>query len=284
VASHFLGRIVVQITRIPKNNGTFRTIYAPSDEEKKAYNKLMPELLEKAYEVCDMSIVHGFMPGRSPVTNALAHRNRAYTLCMDLKDFFDTVTWRNLQGLLDEDLIEEVLYDGAARQGLPTSPIVSNICASTMDSKLRDLIPPDVIYTRYADDLSFSFDDKNHMKVLTDIIPVVVTNNRFKINAKKTRLQWEGAGRRIITGVAVERDKIYPTRKVKRKYRAACHQGHKGSMHGLREWMRQKPPALYREQLKEEYDKLKELLILFNGHNLPLEHDYGKAARAIYLE
>jgi len=274
----------MQITRIPKKNGKFRTIYAPNPEEKEGYRKLITELMPLAYQLCDPGVVHGFMPGKSPITNALSHINKEFTLCMDMQDFFDTVTWRNLQGLLPDDMIEQVLYDGSARQGLPTSPIVSNICASPMDTQIKDEIPAEVTYTRYADDLCFSFNTKGLAKELIATAITAMEARRFKLNKKKTRLQWAGAGRRIITGVAVEGDSIYPTRRVKRKYRAACHQQHKGSMHGLREWMRQRPPAQYKEAMAAEFDKLKKLLIMFNGHELPDSHGYEKTARSIYLE
>ena len=43
---------------------------------------------------------HGFVAGRSILTNALAHRGAEVVVKVDLKDFFPTVTWPRVKGLL----------------------------------------------------------------------------------------------------------------------------------------------------------------------------------------
>lgn len=273
----------MKIVRIPKRNGKFRTIYVPDAKEKTAYRKLLPELLPIAFQLCDPNIVHGFMPGRSPITNAMAHVDRAYTLCFDLENFFDTVTWRHLAGVLPDHLVDAVLYDGAARQGLPTSPLVSNIAAAGMDKLISDILPPAVTYTRYADDLAFSYNTKEEIAPVISNIATIVEKCRFALNPAKTRTQWSGAGRRIITGVAIEGDTIYPTRRVKRKLRAAIHQGHRGSAAGLQEWIKQRPPAKYREQLQRDYESLRAVLARLKATDRPAPLDYGKEGRLIRL-
>jgi hypothetical protein len=64
----------------------------------------------------------------------------------------------------------------------------------------------------------------------------------FEINHRKTRLQSSTAGRRIITGVGVGDDGLYPTRALKRKLRAAIHQKHGNSARGLAEVAKLKVP------------------------------------------
>jgi RNA-directed DNA polymerase len=105
---------------------------------------------------------------------------------MDLADFFDSVT----PEMVPENIrFPECFPDGAARQGLPTSPALANIAASPMDreifskydlSKDREadrIIMLDcnsyapISYTRYADDLTFSSNSFERLDWLRQIIP-----------------------------------------------------------------------------------------------------------------
>lgn len=274
----------MRIVRIPKRNGKFRTVYVPNANEKAEYRKLLVPLTQIAYKVCDLKVVHGFMPGRSPLTNALAHLNRDFTLSVDLKDFFDTVTYRQIGGIIPDELIDKVLVDGAARQGLPTSPIVANIAAAMMDIQIKEALGKHTVYTRYADDLTFSSDSEGMLNLLAERIVPIVQSNKFRINESKTHLQKSTGGRRIITGVAVDKNRAYPTRAVKRRLRAAIHQGHTGSIAGLREWIKQKPPAGYCDILRGEYEQLKAVLVTLNGNAEVTDAEYGKLCRALILD
>ena len=78
------------------------------------------------------------------------------------------------------------------------------------------------VYTRYADDLTFSCNDVNFLKQLRDELNKFVADCGFQINPKKTRIQCARYGRRIITGIAID-NKCHPTRSNKRKIRALKH-------------------------------------------------------------
>jgi RNA-directed DNA polymerase len=221
----------MKIITIPKRNGKFRTIYCPSPEEKKrsaSWIKLAQASLMVQPQV---DVIHGFMPGRSPVTNATAHIGWEYSLSFDLKDFFDSVTQTHIAQffLSNEVLFSDCFYDGAARQGLPSSPVIANLAAAPMDEQICKLITKgrlgqNFAYTRYADDLTFSFNHHSVGEMLKERIPQIVESFGFTINPAKTHLQCSKAGRRIITGVAVDKTSIHPTREVKRRLRAMRHQ------------------------------------------------------------
>lgn len=232
------------VVQIPKKDGRKRVIYVPDEEEKEQLRGLLPDLNLRAQKAAGET-VHGFIHGRSPVTNALAHVGKAYTVTVDLSDFFDYVTGEKLQGKLPKKVLEKVLVDGAARQGLPTSPAVANIAAADMDMAILRWIEKTgsaIVYTRYADDLAFSFDDPELVPVLPARIKQIVNRCGFNLNPQKVRVQYAGAGRRVICGVAVDDSGIYPTRAAKRRLRAARHQGNKGAARGLEEWCRLKRP------------------------------------------
>ena len=246
----FIVEFGMQVLRIPKGNGKVRVVYAPSEEEKAELRSLLPALVKIAKRRCNLEVVHGFMPGRSPLTNALPHVGYQYTVNMDLQDFFDTVLITHVMHLIPPQILAKVMRYGAARQGLPTSPLVANIAAAQLDWDLVTALPEDVVYTRYADDLSFSFDDQKLTKELPLLVTKTVEDHGFAVNKTKTKVQWAGAGRRIITGIAVDHARVFATREVRRKLRAAHHQNNKGSKAGLTEWCRLKLPALYLAEQK----------------------------------
>lgn len=233
-----------RVMRIRKKSGGWREIAVPSVRYRDYLQTLLPPLYRIQAAVCG-NCVHGFMPGRSPVTNAAVHVGYLYTLSLDLADFFDSITVPMISTHIPEPLLA-VPPRRPAMQGLPTSPAIANIAAAPLDAAILSLLAwwgVECRYTRYADDLTIS----------TNEITVVTRNNRksiirriescgFKANPRKTRIQFASRGRRIITGVAVGVSDVTVPRSIKRKMRAAEHQGNRLSLRGLREWAKLKMP------------------------------------------
>lgn len=251
----------MRVIQISKGQGNgFRTIYVPNPEQMKSLRGMIPTLEKAMIEADKEDVQHGFRPGRSPVTNAKQHVGFAYTVSMDLQDFFDSVAIEifgtNPQAYLGNQNISECFPDGAARQGLPTSPLLANIAASPMDSDIVALSGQSgrfnirFVYTRYADDLTFSFNDERLIHVLLNSVPPIIAKHGFKLNPRKTKVQCAKAGRRIITGIAVDDKGIYPTRYMKRRLRAAAHQRHTSEARGLKEWILLRPPARFMKKEK----------------------------------
>lgn len=245
--------------QIPKGGGRFRLIYMPNFREKRALRAMLKDLERICRKIVPPGVVHGFMPGRSPVTNALFHAGFKFTVSMDLQDFFDSVTPEMMPADVTEFLPgwERLFVDGAARQGLPTSPLVANIAAGCrFDWKLEMACRQrNVRYTRYADDLTFSFNDEALIAWVLGECRAVVEAAGFKINRRKTRVQSAARGRRMITGVAVDTDRHAP-RRIKRRLRAALHQGKASVAEGLAEWAKMRLPKGFNEEEKLGREKL----------------------------
>jgi hypothetical protein len=247
-----------EIIKFSKGNGKFRTIYKPRGDIKALLRRNIPILEKLALKHCPPGVVHGFWPARNCVTNAAMHIGYRFTVSFDLTDFFDHCTKDKVLQVvsaadLNPPIIDNAFPDGAARQGLPSSPAMANICAAPLDWDLvRYCSATGIAYSRYADDLTFSCNEWWQVRILLHFVPEAVSQHGFEINARKTHTQCDKAGRRVVTGVAVDATGVYPTRKTRRRLRAADHKAgmKQGNPHwkhrasGLREWSRCKLPGL----------------------------------------
>lgn len=209
---------------IPKKTGGVRVISAPCGNLK-WMQLCLNEIFKALYTPSPYAM--GFTCGRSVVDNALMHTNQHYVFNLDLKDFFPSIDqariWKRLQlapfnfnkeiastvaGLCCMK-VEGLLKDDPARfvlpQGAPTSPLLTNAICDTLDRRLHGLAKRfGLHYSRYADDITFSSmhnvyqDGSDFRKELTRII----TEQRFTINDKKTRLQ-HCSERQEVTGLTV---------------------------------------------------------------------------------
>ncbi len=229
---------------IPKRDGGKRRISAPSSPLKIIQRKLK-QVLEAVY--VPKASVHGFVLQRSILTNAARHgtKGRKFVFNADLKDFFPSITERRIRGLfrskpynrtrqLAKAIAAICCCDGRLPQGAPTSPVVSNMLCGKMDTQLRRLAQSArCVYTRYADDLTFSttlpsfpssiakIDETTGTLVVADDLNLIVTLNGFQINPGKVRLQTRYK-RQEITGLTVNE---FPNvrRKYVRQIRAMLH-------------------------------------------------------------
>ena len=237
-----------KIIKLPKGNGKFRTIYAPSKAYKTKLKTLLLDLQQKLHNLDDEKTIQGFMRGRGPVSNAQKHIGYNYTLSMDLEDFFDSVTIEMAGSHLNDEERELCFIDGIARQGLPTSPLIANLAFYKLDQQIKEAlgeVGAYVMYTRYADDMIFSFNQEEMSETIITLVTEIVTKGDFKVNTSKTKLQCTKQGRRQITGLSVGERRLYPTRRVKRKIRAALHQKRREQAIGLLRWAECKEPNAF---------------------------------------
>lgn len=214
--------------------GKTRKLYVPNKGEIYELNLIKRKLDWLYLSLGIPDAVHGFVHGRGCVTNAKQHRGYDHTLSMDIKDFFDSIRPHHLK-VVPDFLLEKALIGGAPRQGLPTSPTLSNLALLEFDRELEWYAQfLNCMYTRYADDITLS-GDLPCLKILKHIVGDLLNGLSFTLNKKKTHWQHSKGGRRIITGISVESD-IRASRKSRRKLRAAVHQNNASQIHGLKEW------------------------------------------------
>lgn len=225
---------------IPKKSGGKRTITAPDGILKDIMHTLC-FMLNTIY--LPTSAAMAFVPQRSIVDNARKHVGKNYVLNIDLKDFFTSIDAIMVENAMNKIGIsphvsrllatictypEKTDNDGIVNivpQGAPTSPVISNICAMTLDARLTGLAKRfGLDYTRYADDITFSsnhnvYDEEG---VFWNELKKIVTESRFRINEKKTRCL-KNDERQEVTGLTVDK-KVNVSRKYIKNLRAQIHQ------------------------------------------------------------
>lgn len=228
-----------QTFSIKKKSGGNRTINAPVKALKiilRALNLVLQTIAEPH------SSATGFVPGKSIVDNAKPHVGAFYVYNIDLKDFFHSFDLNrvklglmnapfNLKGdrqklafLLASLTTHPFEVDGTVKkvlpQGSPTSPTLTNILCQKLDRRLNGLARRfNLVYTRYADDITFSgnhsFLEKEGFK--EELERLITEDNLLKfktetktigpqlnINPKKTHLQKSGY-RQEVTGLLVNK-------------------------------------------------------------------------------
>lgn len=205
---------------ISKKRGGKRLISMPSQDLKIIQTLIKEKILEKV-KVHDNA--YGFINGKSIKENAEKHLNQEVLLNIDLENFFPSIHRGRVYFIFkylcnfDNDLAfcltELTTYKNALPQGAPTSPILSNIVAYMLDVRLSGLAKKNkIIYTRYADDITFSGNkDKINNKLLYSVTKII-EDCGFKLNENKTRFSGKHR-RQEVTGLIVNNDVVTVSKK-----------------------------------------------------------------------
>ena len=205
---------------IKKKNGGKRQIFHPSKETKVLQYALIDLFLNHIpISDCAKAYVSGL---KSPLlNNAKVHAPFKYSLHIDFENFFPSIKPNDLVCALkrenvdlnvkDVDLLRRILFLNFNGKellsiGAPASPICSNIVMKLLDTQF-DQIAKSINgqYSRYADDIWFSTNEKNGCQNFYTEVEQIIHNcewPKLKINAQKTHYQ-SRKGKRIITGLSI---------------------------------------------------------------------------------
>lgn len=214
---------------VPKRSGGVRHLSAPHKKLATAQGWILENILGK---LPVEPPAHGFLPGKSIVSNAQAHVGKAAVLNMDLADFFPSIGFRRVRSvfarlgyspaaatilalLCTECPRKQVEYAGkpywvaTGPRGLPqgacTSPALSNQVARRLDKRLAGLARKlDLSYTRYADDITISGGEGFLPRIGYVMARVrhIAADEGFVVNHKKSRVLRQSAAQ-LVTGLVV---------------------------------------------------------------------------------
>lgn len=216
-----------------KTKGKKRKIITYANEKVRMEHNEIKAFLEG--KLIFSKFTKAYIPYSSIYKNAKSHMYNDIFIKYDIRKFFDNINHKILVEILYEQLnlnsIEEkhstlevselvsrcILGEKGLPLGLVTSPILANIFMKNFDNilygKLKKIGLDNVIYTRYADDLTISFKNKGNLDTvefteeLSCIEDIVIKQlRRYKLklnNGKKSIINFKVSNHVRITGISV---------------------------------------------------------------------------------
>jgi retron-type reverse transcriptase len=269
---------------IKKSSKKLRWIDAPQGLLKKCQKNILERIL---YQFRAHESAVGFVKHMNVKNGAERHLGNKVVLCVDVHNFFSSLSLFQVYAAFGyilkkltilqttfsytkddiELLVKLTTYKSKVPQGAPTSPALANIICRQLDRELQAIaVKNNLIYTRYADDISFSH--RNQQFKITKIlnsIKKILNYYGLKLNSAKTRVL-RPHKRMCITGVVIN-DKLSVPKYVWRNIRAQLHNLNKNNetlssdeyqkLRGKIEWI-----GLFRPQLKTTFlDQLGKVIL-----------------------
>lgn len=174
---------------------------------------------------------HSYQKSKSILTNSFHHVGKKYVANVDISDFFPSITKKRVFYLLKENSFGDELAKTISRlvtlknslpQGAPTSPIISNSYLFNFDDSISHISDSrNLIYTRYADDMTISGECKEDILDVIKVIEKSLKDFGLSLNHKKTRIASQG-GQQKVTGLVVNKI-AQPSKKYRKMVRAMFH-------------------------------------------------------------
>ena len=212
-----------KVYTIPKRTSGHRVIAQPS-KELKIYQRKYLELQQLPIHDSAMA----YRKNLSIKDNAIAHKDNSYLLKLDLENFFNSISntlfwdvWESIIPLpsdVDKQTLDNLLFWCPSKTtggslvlsiGAPSSPLVSNFFMYQFDCAISHVcLEKEIVYTRYADDLTFSTRHKDILFELPTLVKEILAalfGNSIRINRKKTKFSSK-AHNRHVTGITINND------------------------------------------------------------------------------
>ncbi len=211
-----------KVYSIPKRTSGVRVIAHPS-KELKNYQRALISILEQQLEPHSAS--YAYQKGKSIKLNAQKHTKKKFLLKMDFNDFFNSITpqifltelryRRIFLSKAEEKLLINLFFWNKTKSedkklvlsvGAPSSPMLSNFIMYRFDELVSKYAKENsIVYTRYADDLTFSTNIKNVLFSVPEYIKGILRDlyqHYITINDSKT-IFTSMAHNRHVTGITI---------------------------------------------------------------------------------
>lgn len=197
-----------KVFNIKKRNGKLRKIYEPNYTLKNIQKKILNNILNNK---SISKYAKAYKKGISLKDNAKEHLNKDTILKLDIKDFFQNITFMNVYNscFQIEYFPKEIgmlltylcTYNNYLPQGAPTSSYISNLVMKEFDEYIGDYCTThNISYTRYSDDLTFS--GTFNPSIIIKEVRKNLLKLGLELNDEKTCIINKGS-RQSVTGIVV---------------------------------------------------------------------------------
>ena len=213
--------------KLKKRHGGLRIIDEPLPDLKNIQEWILDNILMCACRPTYISrAAKAFLPNKNIKDNAKYHLEQRMLVCLDIHNFFGSIKRNKVYHVFSnfgysKQLCTMLSYictlDNVLPQGSPTSPMLSNLIFKPADDEIFLYCKEhNIVYTRYADDMTFS-SDKINVKCLISFIRTVVHKLGLKLNDEKIKVMSRGNAQ-LVTGIVVNK-KLQATKKYRRRLR-----------------------------------------------------------------
>ncbi len=211
-----------KVYTIPKRSSGQRVIAHPA-RKLKIIQRALISILVPFLNVHTQAMA--YKKGIGIKNNAGMHKGNDYLLKLDFNDFFNSITPDMFLNLISQNnitlspaeknlIIKSFFWNKTKRNdgklvlsvGAPSSPFLSNIIMYDFDCYFSDFCKRNnIVYSRYADDLTFSTSKKNILSAMPNLVKKqlsILYKNKITINEFKTIFSSK-AHNRHVTGVTI---------------------------------------------------------------------------------
>lgn len=218
---------------IDKIGGKKREINSPAYSLKVVQRWILENIL---YCIKVSKYSYGFIKGceqKSPLVQvAERHKYNLYLLKIDMKDFYPSIhrdkvfnVFRNIgyNREVSNYLTNICIHNNQLPQGAVTSAYLANLICRRLDNRIGGYCNKrNIIYTRYADDIALSCDDRDALRKAYIIICRIIEDEGFYVNTEKTRFSGPICHKQVL-GITINDNLIKAPKQMKRMVRQRIH-------------------------------------------------------------
>ncbi|MFC2006007.1 retron St85 family RNA-directed DNA polymerase [Chloroflexota bacterium] len=198
-----------RVYKLKKRSKGEREIAEPSRAMKAVQSWILVNILD---QIPLPKQATGFRKDSNILKNAEPHQVNEYILCIDIEDFFPSITYSNIYTIFYKlgyskhvchILTSFCTFKNRLPQGGVTSPALSNLSCIRLDHRISGYCGTrNVQYTRYADDITLSSMSSQRLTKAYRMVEYIIEDEGFTLNHAKTRYMGPKR-RRKVTGLVI---------------------------------------------------------------------------------
>ena len=219
---------------INKKSGKKRKIDEPVYSLKVVQQWILNRIL---YKIKASKYSYGFIKARKKAKSPLVqvaekHQHNLYLMKMDLKDFYPSIHREKVYSLFRKigynssvsNLFTNIcVFEDHLPQGAVTSAYLANLVCKRLDNRIAGYCNKrSITYTRYADDMAFSSDDRALLRKAYNIIKSIKKDEGFVLNTEKTRFSGPITHKEVL-GITINNCDVKAPKQMKRNVRQCIH-------------------------------------------------------------